>query len=169
MKIQLTNFNFNFKAQPPNYEKIDDFISRSAQPQKEDFQWLKDQGVTDIINFRTFSSDRPKFDEKSVVNSYGMSYHNIPSNSLYPEESKVYQFLDLIKRLSFNKDKKVHIHCMHGADRTGLYAFIYKSLKGLGTIQENKENWIKHGLKQEKYPNLMDWGVKMLDKLKIAK
>ena len=167
MKIQLTNFNF--KAQPPNYEKIDDFISRSAQPKKEDFQWLKDQGVTDIINFRTFSSDRPSFDEKSVVNSYGMSYYNIPSNSLYPEESKVYQFLDLIKRLSSNKDKKVHIHCMHGADRTGLYAFIYKSLKGLGTMQENKANWIKHGLNQEKYPNLMDWGVKMLDKLKIAK
>lgn len=168
MKIQLTNFNF--KAQPPNYEKIDDFMSRSAQPEPDDFIWLKEQGVTDIINFRTHSSGRSKcFDEEVIAKSCGIKYHSLPSNSLYPEESKVFDFLDMIREIAFNKDRKVHIHCMHGADRTGLYAFIYKSLKGIGTMQENKADWIRHGLNQEKYPNLMDWGVKMLCKLKCSK
>lgn len=169
MKIQLTNFNFNFKAQPPNYEKIDNFMSRSAQPEPNDFIWLKEQGVTDIINFRTYSSDRKYFDEEVVAKSCGIKYHSLPSNSLYPEESKVFDFLEMIRKIALNKNNKVHIHCMHGADRTGLYAFIYKSLKGIGTIQENKADWIRHGLNQEKYPNLMDWGIKMLDKLKLAK
>lgn len=51
MKVVLNSVLF--KAQPPNYTKIDDTVSRSAQPAKEDFKWLKEQGVSDIINFRT--------------------------------------------------------------------------------------------------------------------
>ncbi len=166
MKYPLSTINF--KGQPPNYQKIDNFISRSAQPQKEDFEWLKSQGVTDIINFRTFTTDRPKFDEETIVKKQGMTYHNIPSNSRYPEESKVFQFLDLIKKIS-SQNKKVHIHCMHGADRTGLYSFIYKSIKGIGTMQENEAEWIKYGLKQDKYPNLMNWGKAFLEKIKTLK
>ena len=97
MKYPLSTINF--KGQPPNYQKIDNFISRSAQPQIEDFEWLKSQGITDIINFRTFNTDRPKFDEENIVKKLGMKYHGIPSNSLYPEESKVYKFLDVLKKI----------------------------------------------------------------------
>ncbi len=166
MKYPLSTINF--KGQPPNYQKIDNFISRSAQPQIEDFEWLKSQGITDIINFRTFSTDRPKFDEENIVKKLGMKYHGIPSNSLYPEESKVYKFLDVLKKISSEKGK-VHIHCMHGADRTGLYSFIYKSIKGIGTMQENETEWIRYGLKQDKYPNLMNWGKEFLKKFKFLK
>ena len=42
-----------FKGKPNNYLKIDNTLSRSAQPMAEDFAWLKEQGVTDILNFRT--------------------------------------------------------------------------------------------------------------------
>ena len=41
-----------FTGIPPKYDRIDKFISRSGQPQKDDFAWLKSQGVTDVINFR---------------------------------------------------------------------------------------------------------------------
>lgn len=42
-----------FNGKPTNYLKIDDVVSRSAQPKKADFAWLKEQGVTDVFNFRT--------------------------------------------------------------------------------------------------------------------
>ena len=58
---------------------------------------------------------------------------------------------------------------MHGADRTGLYSFIYKSIKGIGTMQENETEWIRYGLKQDKYPNLMNWGKEFLKKFKFLK
>ena len=51
MKIVLSKAVFSGK--PRNYLKIDDTVSRSAQPKREDFAWLKEQGVTDLFNFRT--------------------------------------------------------------------------------------------------------------------
>lgn len=53
--------------------------------------------------------------------------------------------------------RKVHIHCMAGADRTGMYAFIYKSMKNIGSCSENIREWINHGLHQDRYPNLISW------------
>ena len=45
--------SITFKGMPNNYSQIDKTVSRSAQPMAEDFVWLKEQGVTDIVNFRT--------------------------------------------------------------------------------------------------------------------
>ena len=42
-----------FKVKPDNYKKIDQYLSRSAQPTLKELKWLKKQGVTDIINLRT--------------------------------------------------------------------------------------------------------------------
>lgn len=36
-------YNISFTGMPENYAKIDSFLSRSAQPQKEDFKFLKSQ------------------------------------------------------------------------------------------------------------------------------
>ena len=36
----------SFSGIPKKYIKIDNFVSRSAQPQKDDFVWLKEQGIT---------------------------------------------------------------------------------------------------------------------------
>ena len=51
MKIQSINSFTMFKGKPSNYGVIDKYISRSAQPAFEDLEWLKEHGVTDIINF----------------------------------------------------------------------------------------------------------------------
>ena len=38
-----------FSGQPRNYMVLDNYVSRSAQPRKDDFLWLKSQGVTDVF------------------------------------------------------------------------------------------------------------------------
>ena len=53
----------SFKGMPSNYFKIDSILSRSAQPMANDFAWLKEQGVTDIVNFRTMVVSGLEFDE----------------------------------------------------------------------------------------------------------
>ena len=121
MKVVLNSVLF--KAQPPNYTKIDDTVSRSAQPAKEDFKWLKEQGVSDIINFRTMYKPDLNFSEKNVVESLGMNYHNIPTVSAAPQQEGVNIFLRLIENIK-QRNGKVHIHCKAGADRTGMYSFI---------------------------------------------
>ena len=118
----------SFKGMPHNYYKIDNTVSRSAQPQKEDFAWLKEQGVTDIINFRTMFVSGIDFDEKKVVESLGMKYHNIPTITAKPNDDNIKEFLDLTDTVCKNNGK-LHLHCAAGADRTGMYSFIYKTIK----------------------------------------
>ena len=88
--------SITFRAEPKNYAKIDDKLSRSAQPQKEDFQWLKEQGVTDIINFRTMVVGGLDFDEETEVLKLGMKYHNIPSITNNPQLDNVNKFLSCL-------------------------------------------------------------------------
>lgn len=163
MKISASGVVFS--AKPRNYLKIDDTVSRSAQPLKEDFSWLKEQGVTDIFNFRTMHSPGLDFSEKDCVEALGMKYHNIPSISAAPEESKVKEFLKEVELVHKNNGK-AHIHCKAGADRTGMYSFIYKMLHGIGSLEENKSEWVKHGHSRKRYPNMIAWAENLVNKLK---
>lgn len=161
MKISSISFN----GIPKNYAKIDNNLSRSAQPQKEDFIWLKEQGVTDIVNFRTMFVSGVEFEEKELVESLGMKYHNIPTITAHPEEGKVNEFLELAESVN-KKNGKLHIHCAAGADRTGMYSFIYKSINNIGTMLENEKEWIAKGHDTVRYPNLRDWTKALLLKIK---
>lgn len=158
-------FCLYFTGQPSNYAKINENLSRSAQPAKEDFIWLKENGVTDVVNFRTMYVTGLDFDEKNVVESLGMKYHNIPTYTKSPNDAQVKSFLNLVDYIT-EKHGKVHIHCQAGADRTGMYSFIYKSMKNIGTTSENIQEWIRHGLHQNLYPNLISWAQDCVARLK---
>ena len=146
--------SISFLGIPKNYAVVDKYVSRSAQPLKDDFSWLKDNGVTDIINFRTMYAPGINFDEKTVVEDLGMNYHNIPSSTNNPDEKNIRKFLNIVNKIK-EKSGKVHIHCMAGADRTGMYAFIYKTLNSIGLTQENEAEWIRMGHDKERYPDLI--------------
>lgn len=146
----------SFLGQPQNYHKVDDTISRSAQPAKDDYKWLKSQGVTDIVNLRHHTIN--EFDERQVVNNLGMKYHHISSSSKHPMSQNIFRFLNLAEQVK-KEGGKLHIHCMEGVDRTGLNSFIYKEFNNLGSTKDNVIEWIKIGLHLERYPDLISWAL----------
>ncbi len=162
MKIQPTILVF--RGIPENYAKVDKYLSRSAQPMKEDFLWLKANGVTDIINFRTMHNPKLDFDERKVVENLGMKYHNIPSVSASPDEGKVFEFLNLIKNIK-DSNGKAHLHCRAGADRTGMYSFLYKGVNKIGNLLQNKREWVRLGHDTTRYPEMIGWAENMLKKI----
>lgn len=165
MRIFQLSQPLMFRGMPRNYTTIDNYVSRSAQPQKEDFVWLREQGVTDVINFRTMVVEGVDFCEESEVKNAGMIYHNIPSVTKNPTEENIKTFLDLIKNIK-SKGGKAHIHCKAGADRTGMYAFIYKAVNGIGNMADNEREWIKRGHNRKLYPDLRDWTKNFIKTLK---
>ncbi|MBE7711695.1 MAG: hypothetical protein E7Z92_06100 [Cyanobacteria bacterium SIG31] len=165
MKIQSISPLVNFMGEPKNFARIDKVVSRSAQPTPEDFAWLKEQGITDVINFRTLYVPGVDFKEEEVVKELGMNYHNIPTITFKPNENKIKSFLALVEKIATNGGK-AHIHCMAGADRTGMYAFVYKAIKGIGTIAENEKEWIERGHNITKYPDLRNWTKNFVKTLK---
>lgn len=155
--------SITFCGKPYNYRKIDNIISRSSQPLNDDFAWLKNQGVSDIINFRTMFVPNLDFNEQKVVEELGMHYHNIPSVTKQPLEENIIKFLQIINSVK-NKGGKVHIHCKAGADRTGMYSYIYKMLNGIGSRISNEAEMIQLGHNTKRYPDLLPWINKYLDK-----
>lgn len=153
----------SFKGKPDNYKKIDNTVSRSAQPKVEDFKWLKEQGVTDVINFRTMYVSGIGFDEKSLVEQNGMKYHNIPSHTKTPNEQNIGKFLDIVDNVQ-KQGGKVHIHCKAGADRTGMYSWIYKQTHNLGSMKSNEKEMLEMGHHYNLYPNLINWIKNFLTK-----
>ena len=163
MKILFSNIKFAGK--PYNYSVIDKFVSRSAQPKKEDLKWLKELGVTDIVNFRTMYTPDINFDEKAEAEKLGIKYHSIPSVTKHPKEENIDLFLKKIEEIK-SKGGKAHIHCKAGADRTGMYAFIYETINGIKTLPKSQAEWFEHGYHYKLYPDLMEWTRNFVLKIK---
>ena len=163
--MQISFSNTNFLGKPENYAIIDAYLSRSAQPGAEDFKWLKEHGVTDIINFRTMYRPDVNFDEESEAKKAGLKYHSIPSITDKPTEENIDLFLKKVEEIKKNNGK-VHIHCKAGADRTGMYAFVYEMKNGIGNLSKNLAEWFVHGYHYKIYPELMEWTIRFIKKSK---
>ena len=163
--MRILSSNMNFKGQPENYAIIDKYVSRSAQPQKEDLLWLKEQGVTDIFNFRTMYMPDINYNEEAETKKLGIKYHSIPSITRQPQEKNIRHFLEEINKVKENNGK-AHIHCKAGADRTGMYAFIYKMLNNIGTLSKNQAEWFERGYHYRIYPGLMEWTKNLVYRMK---
>ena len=154
------------KNSPFNYKKIDTYVSRSAQPDRKNFEWLKNEGVTDIINLRTMHTPKIDFNEEEYVKKQGMKYHNIPSVSRHPNEENVLKFLKIIEEVK-KRGGKVHIHCKQGADRTGMYSYIYERLSKTGrTPFEIYRDMVEHGWHFSLYPHICIWAEEFVQKFK---
>jgi protein tyrosine phosphatase (PTP) superfamily phosphohydrolase (DUF442 family) len=92
-----------------NVHRIDDRYLTGAQPTKAGYQWLKDQGVTDIINLRT-NADH----EIEMIEGLGLKYHHIGWPDMQaPDQEKVEKVISIIE----NAEGKVFQHCLRGVGR----------------------------------------------------
>ena len=69
-----------------NFGQMDANYYRGAQPKKEDYQSLKDLGVTTIIDLQ----EKPTNYEKASAEALGIKYINIPmDDAVYPSEASI--------------------------------------------------------------------------------
>ena len=142
---------------PKNYSQIDKYLSRSAQPQsKNTLRWLKKHGVTDVINLRTMEKPEIYYNEEEIVKELGMTYHHIPSITRYPQRENIGKFLDIMEGVK-QKDGKAHIHCKAGADRTGMFSYIYERLNNIGSKKDSLKKLTEHRWHKDRYPYLNEW------------
>ena len=105
------------------------------------------------------------FNEEQTVQKLKMNYHNIPSISKLPNSKNVGKFLNIIDDVK-KRNGRVHIHCKQGADRTGMYAYIYERLNNIGTEGSRIIELFKHGYHFERYPKLIDWAMNFVKQVK---
>lgn len=102
----------------PNLHRVDAALYRGAQPTAEGMQNLRKQGITTVVNLRSFSSDRDE------IGSTGLAYEHIYMKAWHPERKEAVRFLQIV---TDPKRTPVLVHCHHGSDRTGAMVALYRT------------------------------------------
>ena len=106
-----------------NFGQMDDHYYRGGQPKKEDYPELKALGINTIIDLQ----DEPTNYEKSIAESLGMKYINIPmDDAVYPSQATIDRFL---KEINDPANGTVFVHCKGGRHRTGVTGAAYRFTK----------------------------------------
>jgi hypothetical protein len=142
-----------------NLDRVSLNVFRGAQPLMRDaskptgedgFTLLRAAGFTDIIDLRQSKNqkesaqDRVRLEEKRVVEE-GLKFYAIELPSLnfgipllsgkFSEHvSDVARAVRLMRALETQPDRKIFIHCSHGADRTGVVVAMSRLLDGAPLI-----------------------------------
>ncbi|MDR1762112.1 MAG: dual specificity protein phosphatase family protein [Bacteroidales bacterium] len=116
-----------------NVYKIDTGVYRCAQPDSVAFTELAAMGITEIVNLRSFNTDK-KYPQAGIV------FYHVNMQAEYCNYKKIVQVLQLIK----NRNGSIAIHCKHGADRTGLIIALYR-IAFQGWTKEDAIDELKNG------------------------
>ena len=132
-----------------NFGQMDTNYYRGGQPKVDQYQSLKDLGVTTVIDLR---NDPEKY-EKPTVEALGMKYINIPMDDAeYPNEATIATFL---KEINDPANGVMYVHCKGGKHRAGVTGAVYRF---------NKYGWDydKVFAEMERFNFNTSWGRKVM-------
>ena len=113
-----------------NFGQMDERFYRGAQPREEEFKELAALGIRTVIDLRADPVDY----EKTIVESLGMRYVNIPMvGKKYPTEEAVRQFLNVVNDPATGS---FYVHCAGGRHRTGAMGAVYRYTKYGWTFEQ---------------------------------
>lgn len=112
-----------------NFDKVDNYYYRGAQPDYCDIKTLSALGIKTIINLRmVYPYSKYEFlKQRQLAESYGMNYINIPMRPDIPPTYK--QISDFFRIINNSKNLPVFVHCAQGKDRTGIMTALYRVKK----------------------------------------
>jgi protein tyrosine/serine phosphatase len=122
--------NFAFK----NLYRLNDSIYRSEQPDEKGFKVIDSLKIKSVLSLRSSYKDA-KLTGKSIFNLYQVG---MAADSFTDEE--IIKALQIIR----NSPKPLLIHCVHGADRTGVVVAMYRILFN-GFTKEQAIDEMKNG------------------------
>ena len=106
--------------QVSNLHQVTPVLYRSARLDSADVAQLQALGVKTVISLRSFHSDT------QVLEGSGIRAIRIPINTWAIRDKHVIETMRSIR--SAEQDGPVLLHCLHGADRTGMMAAMYRML-----------------------------------------
>ena len=106
-----------------NFGQMDTNYYRGGQPKENEYQSLKELGVTTVIDLR----NDPEAYEKPTAERLGMKYINIPMDDAeYPSEATIATFL---KEINNPENGVMYVHCKGGKHRAGVTGAVYRMTK----------------------------------------
>lgn len=142
-----------------NLAQISPALYRGAQPTREGFEQLKRMGVKTVVNLRAYRSDRRK------IKACGLGYVHLRCRAWLPSGKKLAQFLKIVRDPA---NQPVFVHCLHGADRTGLAVAAYRVIEQGWSVAEAAKELHAFGFHRRVFPQILRY-LKRLDASKIER
>lgn len=124
-------------AEAQNLYRIHQDFYRSAQLDSKDVALLQSLGIKTVVSLRSFHSDDKLLKDSSI------RLQRVGINTWSINDQNVIAALRAIK--AAEKDGPVLLHCLHGADRTGLVTAMYRILYQAWSKEQAMEELIKGG------------------------
>jgi protein tyrosine/serine phosphatase len=133
--IIIYAFNINLFAQndrPENWAKslkiskfknlyiLNDSLYRSEQPDEKGFKSLDSMGVKSILSLRSKAVD------EKMVGKLPLKLYNVKMSAELFSDEEIIEALKVISK----SPKPLLVHCVHGADRTGVVMAMYRIIYG---------------------------------------
>jgi protein tyrosine/serine phosphatase len=119
-----------------NLYKINEGLYRSAQPTREGMKNLEKLGIKTVINLRVFHSDSDEISGTELLNDA------LSVKTWHIEDEDVIRVLRIVR----NKENGPFlIHCLRGADRTGVMSAMYRIVVQGWTKEEALKEMVDGG------------------------
>jgi tyrosine-protein phosphatase SIW14 len=99
-----------------NLYKLNDSIYRSEQPDKVEFACLGEAGIRSVLNLRSYHMD------SSLVEGSSVKPFTVKMVARKFTDVEIIESLRILR----NSPKPIVVHCLHGADRTGVVIAMYR-------------------------------------------
>lgn len=107
----------------PNFQILNDRISRGGQPTDDGFKQLAERGVKTVVDLR-WTDEHSIPHEKQMVEASGMRFVSVPMKGIgAPTLEQVSRVLSVLED---SDSWPVFIHCRRGSDRTGTVLACYR-------------------------------------------
>jgi protein-tyrosine phosphatase len=105
-----------------NAGRVSEFLYRGAQPRENGYTQLRQLGIAVVVDLHNRGENQQR--ERQAVEANGMRYIGMPvSGTTGPSDEQIAAFLALLRE---NAGRKLFVHCLHGADRTGVMIAAYR-------------------------------------------
>ena len=119
----------------PNLHQVDTTLYRSAQPEAQAPDSVRRLGITTVISLRSSKKD------EALFKGAGVTLVHIPVNTWSIGDSDITRALRAIRQAK----GPVLLHCMHGADRTGLTMAMYRIIMQGWSREDAKREMLEGG------------------------
>jgi tyrosine-protein phosphatase SIW14 len=131
-----------------NFHEINSDLYRSAQPNKKEMIQLNQNGFKTVINLRYRINDQSELKETQI------------SENRVRLHAKNLCYNDILKTMKTIKSapKPILMHCLHGSDRTGCMAAVYRMVFQNWTKDEAIKEFLdpQFGYNSKIFPNILD-------------
>ena len=115
----------------PNLFQVSQELYRSAQPVESGLTSAKNLGIQTVLSLQLVSLD-PTLE---ATEQTGLMLEHVPMVPWNVTETELIQALEIIR----DAPKPILVHCLHGADRTGLVIAMYRILFQNWPVQDAKD------------------------------